>query len=56
MRQTIEAASELDVVQARARFSESIDGIEPALSTDGRFELLAARHPLLARAVPVTIR
>ena len=56
MQQTIEAATELDVVQARARFSESIDGIEPALSSDGRFELLAARHPLLAHAVPVTIK
>ena len=56
MQQTIEAATELDVVQARARFSESIDGIEPALTSDGRFELLAARHPLLARAVPVTIK
>jgi DNA mismatch repair protein MutS2 len=55
MRQTIGAATELDVVQARARFSESIDAIEPALSTDGRLELLAARHPLLARPVPVTI-
>ena len=56
MRQTIEAATELDVVQARARFSDSIDGIEPVLTTDGRFELLAARHPLLARPVPVTIK
>lgn len=56
LRQTIEAATELDVVQARAKFSESIDGIEPALTIDGRFELLAARHPLLARAVPVTIK
>ena len=56
MQQTIEAATELDVVQARARFSESIDGIEPALTTDGCFELLAARHPLLGRAVPVTIK
>ena len=26
---------------------ESIDGVEPALSTDGAFELQAARHPLL---------
>ena len=43
-------------MQARARFSESIDGIEPALATDGRFELRAARHPLLGRAVPVTIK
>ena len=44
---TIEAATELDVMQAKARYSESIDGIEPALSTDGAFELQAARHPLL---------
>ena len=56
MQRTIEAASALDVVQARARFSESIDGIEPALTTDGTFELLDARHPLLARPVPVTIK
>jgi len=53
---TIDAATELDVLQARARFSDSIDGIEPALSTDGAFELQAARHPLLKNAVPVTIK
>ena len=56
LRRTIDAASALDVVQARARFSESIDGIEPALTNDGTFELLDARHPLLARPVPVTIK
>src|SRR2546428_1412155 len=53
---TIEAATEIDVLQGRARFSESIDGIEPALSTDGAFELQAARHPLLKNAIPVTIK
>ena len=53
---TVEAATELDVLQARARFSESIDGIEPRLSTDGAFELQAARHPLLKAPVPVTIK
>src|SRR2546427_6806851 len=53
---TIEAATEIDVLQGRARFSESIDGIEPALSTDGAFELRAARHPLLKNAIPVTIK
>ena len=42
--------------QARAEFSRSVDGIEPRLSTDGAFELQAARHPLLKRAVPVTIK
>ena len=51
VRRTVDAATELDVWQARARFSHSIDGIEPALSTDGAFELLAARHPLLMPAV-----
>jgi DNA mismatch repair protein MutS2 len=53
---TIEAATDLDVLQARARFSESIDGVEPALSNDGAFELLAAKHPLLKNAVPVSIK
>ena len=53
---TIDVATELDVLQSRARYSESIDGIEPALSTDGAFELQAARHPLVKNAVPVTIK
>ncbi|MDR1989434.1 MAG: endonuclease MutS2 [Acidobacteriaceae bacterium] len=53
--QTVAAATALDVLQARARYSQSIDGIEPALSTDGSFELHAARHPLLKAPVPVTI-
>src|SRR5881628_858844 len=41
----------LEVLQSRARYSESIDGIEPALSTDGAFELQAARHPLMIPGV-----
>jgi len=56
LQRTIEAATELDVLQARARFSQSIDGIVPRLSSDGAFELQAARHPLLKAAVPVTIK
>ena len=56
LHRTIEIAAELDVRQARGRFSQSIDGVEPRLSSDGAFELLAARHPLLKQAVPVTIR
>jgi DNA mismatch repair protein MutS2 len=56
LQRTIEAATELDVRQARARFSQSIDGAEPRLSTDGAFELLAARHPLLKEPVAVTIK
>ncbi len=53
---TIDTAADLDVLQARARFSQSIDGVEPTLTTDGTLELLAARHPLLKSPVPVTIR
>jgi DNA mismatch repair protein MutS2 len=56
MQRTIAVATELDVLQARARFSESVDGIEPALSSDGAFELQAARHPLLKNPVPGTIK
>jgi DNA mismatch repair protein MutS2 len=56
LHRTIEAATELDVRQARARYSQSIDAAEPKLSTDGAFELQAARHPLLKQAVPVTIK
>lgn len=56
VQRTVEAATELDVLQSRARFSQSIDGVEPRLSTDGAFELQAARHPLLKAAVPVTIK
>jgi DNA mismatch repair protein MutS2 len=44
---TIEAATELDALQAKARFAEMVRGVEPMVSTDGRFELKAARHPLL---------
>jgi DNA mismatch repair protein MutS2 len=62
LRRTMEVATELDVIQARARFSERLGGIEPALSHDGTFELRGARHPLLvlrdqsrAQVVPVDI-
>ncbi|MGE0703298.1 MAG: endonuclease MutS2 [Vicinamibacterales bacterium] len=44
---SVEAATSLDEIQARARFSELVDGVEPILSPDGTVELLGARHPLL---------
>jgi DNA mismatch repair protein MutS2 len=56
LQQTIAAATELDVRQARARASRSMHGVEPVLSSDGALELLAARHPLVKSPVPVTIR
>jgi DNA mismatch repair protein MutS2 len=47
LQRTIEVATELDVIQARARLSLKVGGIEPAIATDGTFELRGARHPLL---------
>ncbi len=51
LQRTIEAATELDVIQAKARLSALVGGVEPALAADGAFELLAARHPLLIPAI-----
>jgi DNA mismatch repair protein MutS2 len=47
LRRTIDVATELDVIQARARFSERTGGVEPIVAHDGSFELVGARHPLL---------
>jgi DNA mismatch repair protein MutS2 len=51
LHRTVDAATELDVLQARAHFSQLVDGIQPALAHDGRLELRGARHPLLIEAV-----
>lgn len=51
LQRTLSVATELDVIQAKARFSGLTGGVAPALSTDGRLELRAARHPLLIPAV-----
>ena len=51
LRTTITAATELDVVQARATFSRLVDGVAPDLAGDARVEFVQARHPLLIPAV-----
>jgi DNA mismatch repair protein MutS2 len=56
LQRTIAAATELDVLQGRARYSLFIDGVEPQTGVDSAFELQAARHPLVKNAVPVTIK
>ena len=48
---TERVATSLDVLQAKARFAEITGAAAPALSVDGRLELLAARHPLLMKGV-----
>ena len=50
LQRTIDAATTLDVLQAKARYSLAIDGIAPVIAQDGRLELRGARHPLLIAA------
>ncbi len=47
LHRTLDAATSLDVLQAKARYALEIGGVQPAISQDGRLELRAARHPLL---------
>ncbi len=56
LRATLDVATELDVVQARGRFSLMVGGIEASISQDGSFELRGARHPLLMRRVQERLR
>jgi DNA mismatch repair protein MutS2 len=53
---TIDAATTLDVIQAKARLAAACRASAPGLSTDGRLELTGARHPLLIPAVVVRTR
>ena len=53
---TLHAATELDLIQARARLSALVGGVEPIMSTDGTFELRAARHPLLISGIRLARR
>lgn len=51
LRQALDAATELDIIQAKVRFAYLVSGVAPGLSADGRVELRGARHPLLIPAV-----
>ena len=51
LQRLVETATELDVIQAKARFSELVGGTEPLLTTDPIIEIRSARHPLLVAAL-----
>src|SRR5687767_1284076 len=51
LQRTLDVATELDAIQARARFSLMTDAVEPVIAADGSFELKGARHPLLMKRV-----
>ena len=48
---TIDVATGLDVIQARARLSQMVQGVEPQIAVDGTVDLKGARHPLLIARV-----
>ena len=48
-------ARELDVMQAKARYSSKLNGIEPEFTIDTSLQLTASRHPMLEHAVPVDV-
>ena len=50
-----DVARDLDTLQAKARHSSKVNGIEPAFTADTSLELKGARHPTLERAVPVDV-
>ncbi len=51
LRHSLEAATELDVIQSRANFSRLIDGQKPSLVSGTLLKLPKARHPLLFKSV-----
>lgn len=50
-----DVARGLDVLQAKARYSSKVNGIEPEFTIDTSLQLKGARHPMLEKAVPVDV-
>lgn len=48
IQQTVTALAQLDFIYAKARFSQQINGNQPAINQNNRLEILKGRHPLLA--------
>ena len=52
-----EILTEMDVIFARATYSHEINGVYPALNTEGRIDIKKGRHPLIdkKKVVPITL-
>jgi DNA mismatch repair protein MutS2 len=50
-----DVARQVDTLQAKARHSSRVNGIEPEFTADTSLELKGARHPMLERPVPVDV-
>ncbi len=54
---TLRTLAALDLIFARAALAEEMRATEPEINSQGKVDLIEARHPLLAgRVVPITIR
>jgi DNA mismatch repair protein MutS2 len=49
------AARDLDVLQAKARYSSTLNAVEPEFTIDTSLQLKASRHPMLDKPVPVDV-
>lgn len=47
MQQTVKALAQLDFIYAKARFSQDVNGNQPALNQNNRLEIIKGRHPIL---------
>ncbi len=52
---TRDVARQLDVLQAKARYSSKLNAIEPEFTIDTSLHLKESRHPTLERPVPVDV-
>ena len=48
-------ARDLDVLQAKARYSSQLNGVEPEFTIDTSLQLKDSRHPMLDKPVPVDV-
>ncbi len=54
---TIATLGELDLIFSRAALAEQMEAVRPELDTNGKLDLIGARHPLLeGRVVPIDLR
>ncbi|MFL9651194.1 MutS2 family protein [Exiguobacterium chiriqhucha] len=50
---TLDVIAQYDMVFAKGKYSQAIDGIAPRVNAVGKIRLKQVRHPLLERAVPL---